>query len=70
MDALTISMAREAGSGLMLRTAARAIAVGTISNAALKLILAFALGRSTFRIVAALGIAAIGLAGVVAVWIL
>ena len=70
MDALTISIAREAGSGLMLSTAARAIAVGTISNAALKLMLALALGRSTFRVVAGLGIAAVGLIGLAALWIL
>lgn len=64
MDALTISMARQASAGLELSTAARAIAVGTVSNATLKLIIALAIGRASFRITAGLGIAAIGLAGV------
>jgi uncharacterized membrane protein (DUF4010 family) len=70
MDALTISMSREASSGLALSTAARAVVVGTLSNAALKLVLALALGRSTFRVAAGLGIGAVGLIGLGALWIL
>jgi uncharacterized membrane protein (DUF4010 family) len=69
LDALTISMSREAGSGLALSTAARAIAVGTVSNAVLKLILAIGWGRSTFRVAAGLGIAVIGGVGLLALWI-
>lgn len=66
MDALTISMARHATTGLDLGTAARALAVGTISNAALKLLIAVGIGRDGFRWVAAAGILAIGVAGSVA----
>jgi uncharacterized membrane protein (DUF4010 family) len=66
MDALTISMARQASGGFDLSTAARAIAVGTITNAALKLTIALAIGQASFRITAGLGIAAIGVAGVAA----
>lgn len=66
MDALTISMSRQAVEGLDLHTAARAVAVGTVANAALKLLIAIGIGRNGLRLVAASGILAIGLAGTVA----
>ena len=66
MDALTISMARQAAEGLDLQTAARATVVGTIANAGLKLLIAAAIGRGRFRVVAGPGILAIGLAGALA----
>jgi uncharacterized membrane protein (DUF4010 family) len=52
MDALTLSMAQAASSGLHLDTAARAIAVGLIANTLLKMGVAVALGNTGFRRVA------------------
>jgi uncharacterized membrane protein (DUF4010 family) len=69
MDALTISMARQATGGLELETAAHAVAVGTIANAALKLAVALSVGTGRFRVVAAMGVACIGAAGVAALLI-
>jgi uncharacterized membrane protein (DUF4010 family) len=66
LDALTISMARQASTGLTLTTAARALAVGTISNAVLKLVIALAIGQGAFRVSAGLGIALIGVVGLAA----
>ncbi|HXE80071.1 MAG TPA: DUF4010 domain-containing protein, partial [Vicinamibacterales bacterium] len=67
MDALTISMAHQAAGGLDLGLAARATAVGTVSNAALKLLIAAAVGKGEFRPIAVLGIAVIGITGGIAV---
>lgn len=61
MDALTISMARGAASGIPLETAARAVATGTLANTVLKLVVAVAVGGGRFRRVVALSLAAIGL---------
>jgi uncharacterized membrane protein (DUF4010 family) len=69
MDALTLSMSRQASAGLDLDTAARATAVGTVANGVLKLLIAVALGRRGFRVVAGLGIAAIVAAGLVALFV-
>jgi uncharacterized membrane protein (DUF4010 family) len=62
MDALTISMARGASSGIPADVAARAIMTGILSNTALKLALALALGGARFRRLAGMSLAAMGLA--------
>lgn len=58
MDALTYSMARLGASGGDAPLAARAIAIGLLSNTMLKLVLALALGTAGFRRVAAAGLLA------------
>jgi uncharacterized membrane protein (DUF4010 family) len=58
MDALTISMSR-LGSEVSVDLAARAIVVGLIADAAVKLILAVALGQGAFRRAVAVGLAGI-----------
>ncbi len=52
MDALTISMARSTAGGAPLEVAAQAIVIGIISNSVLKTLLAVALGRGKFRLLA------------------
>jgi uncharacterized membrane protein (DUF4010 family) len=53
VDALTISMARRVASDISLTTAAVAIAIGVLSNTALKLAIAVFFGTASFRRVAA-----------------
>lgn len=53
VDALTISMARRVASDVSLNTAALAIAIGVLSNTALKLAIAAFFGTASFRRVAA-----------------
>ncbi|HRP08788.1 MAG TPA: DUF4010 domain-containing protein, partial [Gemmatimonadales bacterium] len=62
-DALTVSMARfGGGEGGPTTLAARAIAVGLISNTVFKLALALALGSPTYRRYAGAGLALMGAA--------
>ena len=61
VDALTYSMAR-LGTGDVAQLAARAIAVGIVSNTILKLILVLVLGAPRFRKVAGPGLLALGAA--------
>jgi uncharacterized membrane protein (DUF4010 family) len=69
MDALTISMARQAGSGLSIDIAAQALAVGILANTVLKLILALVAGAPGYRRVVGMSLTAIGLAiGVSFIW--
>lgn len=68
MDALTYSMAR-LGAADEAALAARAIAVGLLSNTLLKLALTLALGAPRFRRVAAPGLLALGAAVVLAMMI-
>lgn len=49
VDALTISMAKSAATGVAPSVAAAAIAIGILANSILKLLLALALGTSQFR---------------------
>jgi uncharacterized membrane protein (DUF4010 family) len=49
VDALTVSMAREATSAVPLNTMALAIAIGVLANAAFKASLAIVLGAARFR---------------------
>jgi uncharacterized membrane protein (DUF4010 family) len=65
VDALTISMARSAASGVAAHIAAQAIAIGILANCVLKLTLALTLGTSRFRRVSGITLAAMALAIVV-----
>jgi uncharacterized membrane protein (DUF4010 family) len=67
VDALMISMAKTASDPATVPAAALAVAIGILSNDLLKLGLAVFVGRPPFRLVAAAGLGAITLAGVVAV---
>ena len=70
MDALTISMARGATSGIPLDVAAQAIAIGTISNTAFKMVLAAAFGAARFRWMVTASLAAMALVtGASLVWL-
>jgi uncharacterized membrane protein (DUF4010 family) len=68
MDALTYSMAR-LGVAETVPLAARAIAVGILSNTALKLLLVLGLGSPGFRRTAAPGLVALATGLVVGLWI-
>jgi len=52
VDALTISMARSGGIAVDPAVAARAIAIGILSNTVMKAVLAISLGRASFRLLA------------------
>lgn len=65
MDALTISMARSGGLNLDPAVAARAIAVGILSNTLMKALLALVIGRAGFRWLAAAGLGAMAIASAV-----
>jgi uncharacterized membrane protein (DUF4010 family) len=58
VDALTISMAQAAGTGVAAEVAARAIAAGILTNCLLKMGLAVVLGSSQFRRVTSVTLAA------------
>jgi uncharacterized membrane protein (DUF4010 family) len=62
MDALTISMARSAASGVSVELAARAIAIGIVANTLLKVVIALVVGRGRFARDAAIPLAAMGVA--------
>jgi len=62
VDALTLSMARSAASGLDLQTAALALAIGILSNTLLKFIVAVTVGAGSYRRLAALGLGLMALA--------
>ncbi|MEZ4412114.1 MAG: MgtC/SapB family protein [Gemmatimonadales bacterium] len=66
MDALTVSMAKLATDGGMVRLAAEAIMLGMLSNTVLKLTVAVTLGTSQFRRLAGAGLAYLGLATLLA----
>jgi uncharacterized membrane protein (DUF4010 family) len=62
MDALTISMARLTTSGTAAEIAARAVTLGLIANTFTKLAITLVIGRGSFRPLAAIGLALMGLA--------
>lgn len=62
VDALTYTMARLGGTGDAVAVAARAIAVGILSNTVLKLGIALVVGAGTFKRRAAVGLACLALA--------
>jgi uncharacterized membrane protein (DUF4010 family) len=70
VDALTLSMAREASGGIDPRLAARAITVGILANCGLKAALALGLGTKAFRRFTATALAAMIVALVVSLMIL
>jgi uncharacterized membrane protein (DUF4010 family) len=69
MDALTLSMARIGKSEAMVALAARAVAIGILSNTVLKLAVTLALGSAAFRRVASLGLGMLALATLAGLWI-
>jgi uncharacterized membrane protein (DUF4010 family) len=70
LDALTISMAKNAAVESQVAISARAVAIGILSNTALKLAAALALGRGPFRVLAGMGLAAIAAASAVMIGML
>jgi uncharacterized membrane protein (DUF4010 family) len=70
VDALTVSMARGIAQTVSPAVAATAIAVGVLSNTAMKLGLALFLGNRTFRLIAggALALMLLTLAAALALW--
>lgn len=66
VDALTLSMARSAASGLAVETAAQALAIGVLSNTLLKLAVVAGVGRGRFRWIAAAGLGLMAMAAIAA----
>jgi uncharacterized membrane protein (DUF4010 family) len=62
VDALTASIAAQTRTGLAVESAANAIAVGVVANTGLKIGIAVAIGRGTFRWRVAAGLAAVAAA--------
>jgi len=67
VDALTASMTHRVAGGLAADVGALAIAAGILSNSVTKLGIALAIGRGRFRLLTALGLLAMTLAGLAAV---
>jgi uncharacterized membrane protein (DUF4010 family) len=67
VDALTLSMAKSVSLGIDARVAARAVALGILSNTVLKLIISLTVGGGQFRRLAAGGLTLIGSAVGIAV---
>ncbi len=70
VDALTISMAKSGGFSLDRAVAARAIAIGILSNTVLKAALALLIGRGAFRLLAPAGLAAMAVASAASLMLL
>jgi uncharacterized membrane protein (DUF4010 family) len=66
MDALTASIASQAQAGLAVDLGVAALAIGIVSNTALKTVIAVAVGRGSFRWRVAAGLAAVGAAALAA----
>jgi uncharacterized membrane protein (DUF4010 family) len=62
MDALTLSMSRQAATGTDLDVAALALATGIVSNTIVKLLVGVIVGRGLFRTIVGIGLAAIAAA--------
>jgi uncharacterized membrane protein (DUF4010 family) len=62
VDALIVSMTRNAGTELPAAVAARAITVGILSNTLLKLLIGVCVGSKAFRRIVALGLSVVALA--------
>jgi uncharacterized membrane protein (DUF4010 family) len=62
VDAVVLSMAKSVSAGAQAGVAAQSLAIGIVSNTVLKMVLALALGRSRFRLLAFTGLAVIALA--------
>jgi uncharacterized membrane protein (DUF4010 family) len=62
VDALTLSMSRQAAAGTDLDVAALALATGIVSNTIVKLLISVIVGRGLFRTLVGIGLAAIAAA--------
>ena len=62
VDALVVSMAKDAGTQLSIASAARAIAIGVLANTLLKLSIGVLIGAKRFRNIVLLGLLAVALA--------
>ena len=69
VDALTYAMARLGDAPDTLALAARGIAVGVLSNTVMKLAVALLVGRGDFRRAAGFGLAALGAASCLGLWL-
>jgi uncharacterized membrane protein (DUF4010 family) len=69
VDALTFSMGKLTGEEPAARLAARAIAIGVLSNTLFKLALTLALGSNSLRRVASLGLLALAGGSAVGLWL-
>jgi uncharacterized membrane protein (DUF4010 family) len=69
MDALTVSMNHLGSSAAMVPLAARAIAVGVLTNTVFKASMAAVVGTGRFRWLTLAGLGALGAASVVGLWI-
>jgi uncharacterized membrane protein (DUF4010 family) len=69
MDALTFSMTQLAAEPAMLAVAAAAMAIGVLANTALKLGVALVVGTGEFRRRAGLGLALLGAASLLGLWL-
>ncbi len=69
VDALTISMTNAAKAGSALEAAVAAIAIGVLSNTALKLGAALAVGRGEFRAWCGLGLMVLLIASAASLWV-
>lgn len=69
MDALTLAMNRLGKNEETLGLAARALAIGILSNTVLKLGIAAVLGRGRFRLRAALGLISLGAGSLLGLWL-
>jgi uncharacterized membrane protein (DUF4010 family) len=70
VDALTASMTNRVADGLAAEVGVVAIATGILSNSLTKLGIALAIGRGRFRMLTAIGLVAMTLAGLAAVIVL
>jgi len=70
IDALTLSMGRQAAAGTDLDVAAFALATGIVSNTIVKVLIGVTVGRGVFRTLVGAGLAAIAVALVAAMLVL
>ncbi len=69
MDALTISMARLTASGTAAELTARAVTIGLLANTCTKCAISLFVGRGSFRVLTATGLALMGAAlGATLIW--
>jgi uncharacterized membrane protein (DUF4010 family) len=70
MDALTFSMVKYASEGEQIAVAARALAIGLLSNTIVKLLMALSIGRGEYRRYSVMGLGLLAAAGAAAiVWL-
>jgi len=69
LDALIYSMVKLGGGVTLVTTAAQALAIGVLSNTIFKLGLALSIGHGSFRRVVSLGLIALGIASLTALFL-